>query len=269
MITLEQMDQLAGFIKDRYGIQLKPEKKAILAGRLDQELERLHFGSFTDYLLYVSQDSSGLAATELVNHITTNHTYFLREVEHFYHLRDQVLPVLEHTLPERDLRIWSAGCSSGEEPYTLAMLLSDYFGARSGGWDYRVLATDISQRVLSQAAKGEYGPRQLEGLPARWRKVFFREQNGVWLLNDELKKQVIFRRLNLMDTHFPFKKKMHIIFCRNVMIYFDSETRSRLVEKFTKLLEPGGYLFVGHSESLDRNRTSLSYIQPAVYRKER
>lgn len=267
-ITAEEFTRLAGFIKQKYGIHLKEEKKALLTGRLQHELEKYGFTSFTEYYNLVANNPEGQAAAGLVNRITTNHTYFMREEEHFRFFQEQVLPLLSMSLQKKDLRIWCAGCSTGEEPYTLTMLMQDYF-SRQGSWDTRILATDISGQALDTAVRGEYPEQHVAVLPEDWKKAYFRRTaEGSWMVKDELKAQVLFRRLNLMDPVFPFKKKMHVIFCRNVMIYFDAPTKQRLTDKFADLLEPGGYLFIGHSESLVRERTALRYVQPAVYRKE-
>lgn len=267
-ITAEEFARLAGFIRQKYGIHLKEEKKALLTGRLRQELERHRLATFSEYYQLVSDNPDGKIATELVNRITTNHTYFMREPEHFHFLVERVLPELALYVKDKDLRLWCAGCSTGEEAYTLAMLLQDYF-KRLGGWDTRVMATDISNQALDAAVRGEYPDPHMASVTNEWKKTYFcRTPKGDWMVKDELKAQVLFRRLNLMDEAFPFRKKLHVIFCRNVMIYFDAPTKQRLVDKFVELLEPGGYLFIGHSESLVRDRTALRYIQPAVYRKE-
>lgn len=267
-MTSEEFCQLADLIKSTYGIHLKQEKKVMLMSRLNQLLAQKQMSSYTEYFNYIKNDHTGGALSTLVDKVTTNHTYFMREVEHFYFFRDHVIPELAKTVRDRDLRIWSAGCSSGEEPYTLAMILCDYFSELRPRWDTKVLATDISSRVLNVAKKGHYHHDQLVKLPPQWREAYFRnldKDNAV--VGDHLRAEVIFRKLNLMDASFPFKRGFHSIFCRNVMIYFDSQTRQALINKFTKALEPGGYLFIGFSETLDKRETSLKYIMPSVYQK--
>ena len=212
---------------------------------------------------YIVNDKTGEAVVTLMNKITTNHTYFMREPEHFYFLRDTVLPYLKENVPSKDLRIWSAGCSSGEEPYTRAMILDEKL------WDSKILATDISNKALEEALKGVYSNTDISPLPPIWKKNYFQkydEENHV--VANAIKNEIIFRRYNLINQQFSFKKKFHVIFCRNVMIYFDSETRNELVNRFYDATEVGGYLFVGHSESLNREATKYKYIKPAVYRKE-
>jgi chemotaxis protein methyltransferase CheR len=214
-------------------------------------------------------DKTGKAATKLINKITTNHTFFMREVDHFNYFRDKILPNLEKTVRDKDLRVWSAGCSSGEEPTTLAMIVNDYFGKEKMWWDTKVLATDISDRILERAKSGQYSNEQLASLPMNWKTNYFKRINNEnSVLIDKLRNEIIYRKFNLMEDAFPFKKKFHVIFCRNVMIYFDNKTKAELVNKFYELTEPGGYLFIGHSESLNREGTRYKYVMPAVYRKE-
>lgn len=270
MITIKESEfrQLADLVKERFGIHLSDQKQALVTGRLQNVLVQKNFASFSEFYNYVVKDKSGEALRLLVDRITTNHTYFMREVSHFNYFRDKVLPYLAATVSSKDLRIWSAGCSSGEEPYTLAMLIADFFGSAKSQWDTKILATDISSRVMETAEQGIYFNEQLANLPDTWRKNYFRkldvERSS---LVDTIRKEVIVRKFNLMDP-FPFKKRFHVIFCRNVMIYFDAKTKMELVNKFYEYTEPGGYLFIGHSESLNREATAYRYMMPAVYRKE-
>ena len=214
-------------------------------------------------------DKSGEAAVAFINKITTNHTYFMREPEHFNYFRDKVLPYLKTTVTSRDLRIWSAGCSTGEEPYTLAMIIDEFLGPEKKNWDAKILATDISLKALDEARKGEYGSKEIEPVPASWKHNYFtRIDSETSAVCDSIKNEVIYRRFNLMDQTFSFKKKFHVIFCRNVMIYFNNETKHELVGRFYDATETGGYLFIGHAESLNRDQTKYKFIMPAVYRKE-
>jgi chemotaxis protein methyltransferase CheR len=148
------------------------------------------------------------------------------------------------------------------------MILDEFFGNEKMHWDTKVLATDISDKVLDDARKGIYGNKEIETIPAKWRLSYTRKINSAdAVFIDKIRNEVIFRKFNLMEAIFPFKKKLHVIFCRNVMIYFDDKTKNALVNKYYDLLEPGGYLFIGHSESLNRDETRFKYVQPAVYRK--
>jgi len=268
-ITKEEFRQLSDYIRVNYGIQLKEEKQALVNGRLQNVLLENHFKSFSEYYEHILRDKTGAAATTLINRITTNHTFFMREPEHFCYFRDAVLPYLKEHVASRDLRIWSAGCSSGEEPYTLAMLIDEFFGTEKKGWDARVLATDISEKVLSEAREGVYRNEELAALPPGWKLSYFRKVDaGRSAVSDRIRNEVIFRRFNLMSRTFPFRRKFHVIFCRNVMIYFGNDTRRELVDQFYDLTEPGGYLFIGHAESLGRDQSRYKFILPAVYRKE-
>lgn len=269
-ISQQEFKQIAEYVQVNYGINLSPEKKALLVGRLQNLLLQKGFASFSQYFNYLLADQTGEAAQQLINKLTTNYTFFLREAQHFDFLTKVVLPYLhEIEKKEKDLRIWSAGCSTGEEAYTLAMVLNDYFLQEIKLWETSILATDISQRALEIAKQGVYYNEQIKELPLEWQEKYFQllveEKSRV---KDNIKKQVIFRHFNLMNEQFPFKKKFHVIFCRNVMIYFDSATKRQLVEKFYNCTLPGGYLFIGHSEWLNKEEIKYKYIIPAVYRKE-
>lgn len=267
-ITEKEFIQLADYIKANYGINLKLEKQALVSGRLQNVLLQNNINNFSDYYNYIVSDKTGTAAITLIDKITTNHTFFMREMEHFSYFRENVLPNLVKTIGGKDLRIWSAGCSSGEEPYTIAMIIDEFFANERQNWDTKILATDISSKVLETAINGVYENDKIASLPSTWKmKCFNKLQDEKSILIDKIRNEVIFRKLNLMDKVFPFKKKFHVIFCRNVMIYFDYKTKMELIQKFYNFMEPGGYLFIGHSESLGRDETLYKYILPAVYRK--
>ena len=273
-ITEVEFQKLAEYIQRNYGIYLKKEKMALITGRLGNVLLAKNMKNFSEYFAYIISDQSGQAAVELMNKITTNHTFFMREEEHFSYLQNVALPYLTKSVKDKDLRIWSAGCSSGEEPYTIAMILDDYFGKDKIWWDTKVLATDISSNVLEEARKGQYTNEDIAHLPPQWRQKYFNcimsgsDSRECAELCQKIRNEVIFRKFNLMESVFPFKRKFHVIFCRNVMIYFDTETKKRLVDKLYDLTEDGGFLFIGHSESLNREQTRYKYIMPALYRKE-
>ena len=191
----------------------------------------------------------------------------MREEEHFRFFRDKILPELVIRVKSKDLRIWSAGCSSGEEPYTLAMIIDEFFGNEKFFWDTKILATDISSKVLDEAQKGVYRNEELAAIPKSWKLAYFSsydDENSV--ISDKIKDEVIFRRFNLMEK-FPFKRKFHVIFCRNVMIYFDEETKKNLIDKFYNCLEDGVYLFIVLSETLNRDPNKFKAVMPSVYRK--
>ena len=229
IITDKEFELLSKFIKFNYGINLKEEKKSLVMGRLQTVLYQKNMKSFSEYYEYISSDKTGKGVSDLINRITTNHTFFMRESIHFDFFKDKVLPKLKETVHDRDLRIWSAGCSSGEEPYTLAMLIDNYFGREKLFWNTEILATDISSQVLKIAKNGVYTNERIEPIPYEIRtKYFKRINNESSEVVEAIKKEVTFARLNLMNKSFPFTNKFHAIFCRNVMIYFNMEILHKL-----------------------------------------
>lgn len=261
-LTDREFSELVEYMKKNYGINLS-KKRLLIESRLFSVLTEKKVTSFSEYFDLVRRSGSDELNT-MLNKLTTNHTYFMREPGHFRFLKDVILPWQEKTNREHNLRIWSAGCSTGEEAYTAIMVMKDYFGLQK--WDYRILATDISTRVLEEARQGVYAPESLRDVPPRWKQRYFKEDGQTFLLSDEVKREVIFRELNLMEP-FPYSKPFDLIFCRNVMIYFDQETKNKLVAKFYNALKPGGYLFIGHSETIQRDTSDFQYIEPSIYRK--
>lgn len=267
-MTEEEFLRIYSFLKSRYGIDMS-RKKEIVQGRLENYIRNNNFGSYTEYMDAVEKDFSGGMEKELVNLLTTNHTYFMREFEHFDYMKTVVLPWLKQKeAMHRDLCIWCGASSSGEEPYMVAMLLKDFFGLEHEAWDTKVLATDISTDALKQATAGIYTREQVESLPEHWKRRFLRptQQGDKYEVTKELKDEVIFRQFNLMDP-FPFKRKMHIVFLRNVMIYFDTNTKRKLIQKVYDAMEPGGYLFVGRTETIERGSAPFQLVQPSIFRK--
>lgn len=267
MITDEEFQRIVTFMKQRYGIDLS-QKKVIVNGRLENYIKHHGYKNFDAFMDDVVHDTTGTHEKTLVNYLTTNHTYFMREFEHFDYFKGVVLPWLRAKEgAHKDLRIWCGAASTGEEPYMIAMVLSDFFGLERNQWDTKVLATDISTKALQQAMAGVYTADRIQSLPEQWRRHFFKQvAGGRYEVSPELKREVIFRQLNLMDP-FPFKKRMHTIFLRNVMIYFDEATKRDLTQRVYDALEPGGYLFIGTTETLDRTYTPFEIIQPSIFRK--
>lgn len=267
-ITRDEFNELSRYIQSHYGIYLKKEKQSLINARLSGILEQHSFRNFSEYYDYVQSDPTGQAVVLLIDKITTNYTFFLREAEHFTYLKEQVLPLWEKKSTTKDFRIWSAGCSSGQEPYTLAFILDEYFRDKPG-WSKKVLATDISSQMLKTAKQGIYSEESMENIPKIWRLKYF-QKNGEhrYEVSDHIKSEVLFSRFNLMSPEFSFKKKLHVIFCRNVMIYFDQKTKEELVRKFSEATESGGFLFISHTESLQGIRSDYEYVRPAVYRKK-
>lgn len=268
-MTDEEFDRIYRFLKSRYGIDMN-HKKEIVTGRMNNYLRANNWNSYGAFMDAMAKDQSGVLEKKLVNMLTTNHTFFMRESEHFDFMKETVLPWIKaKEAKTKDVRIWCGASSSGEEPYALEMLLAEFFGLDYAKWNTQLLATDISENVLRQAIAGVYSSEQVEVLPDAWRRRFFKKMPGGenYKVTDDLKKQLIFRKFNLMDP-FPFRRKMHVIFLRNVMIYFDDPTKAELVRKVYDTLEPGGYLFIGRTETLDRGSTPLTIVKPSIYRKQ-
>lgn len=270
MLEIKQEDfiRLQNFVHSNYGIDLS-KKKQLIQSRLHSTLQAHGFTDFSQYVNYIVKTKNNSDIENLLNKLTTNYTYFMREEEHFEFFRKTILPYLVATKKRKSLNIWSAGCSSGEEPYTISMVIKDFLGAQASQWDTRVLATDISTDVLAMAKKGEYEAESLKNLPDPWKRRFFRTSPttpGRVMVSDDLKNNVIFRTFNLMDP-IRFKTSFDVIFCRNVMIYFDQPTKDALVNRFYDATVPGGYLLIGHSESVNRAATRYDYVMPATYRK--
>lgn len=268
-ISEQEFIKFSNYIRSNFGISLSNKKVTFLTSRLGSILEKSNFKTFSEYYDHVTSDASGESVIEMINKITTNYTYFYREEKHFEYLREIVLPyIYEKEIKNRDLRIWSAGCSSGEEPYALQMIIKDFLADKPNSWDTKLLATDISTKALIKAQNGIYPLESIEKIPKSWKTKYFQIADPKNVeVRDIIKNEIIFKRFNLMNS-FPFKKKFHVIFCRNVMIYFDAKTKIDLINKFYEFTEPGGYLFIGHSESVDRAYSKYKYIQPAIYRKE-
>ncbi len=255
------------FVKERIGVDLS-QKRTLIEGRLEPHLAKKGFHDFAEYMGYIKQDASGKELEEMLSILTTHHTYFWREPVHFELYRDEVLPYLKKKeMVSKDLRIWSAAASTGEEPYTLAMLNKDFFGFEHDHWDTKVLATDVSTKVLEFAQRGVYSEEQVNVLPGQWKRLYFQKNgDGRFEVKPELKKEVLFRQFNLMNP-LPFRKPLHVVFIRNVMIYFEEDTKRQLLHRIVNVMEPGGYLFVGTTESVDRDDLGLEYVVPSVYRK--
>ncbi len=265
-LTDEDFRIIVTHIKNEFGIDLS-HKRLLIEGRLAFTVNALGFNNFHEYIVYVMGNKSSEDYKNFLNKLTTNHTYFMREWDHFQYLMDVVLPYIEKTVVDHDVRIWSAGCSFGNEPYNLAMCIDKYFGERKGDWDLKILATDISTKALTAAKTGIYKASALEEMPPDWIVKYFKKvDNEHYQVIDSIRKEVVFRYLNLMED-FNHKKPFDLILCRNVMIYFDSDTRTRLIDKFYEETKPGGYLFIGHAENITKN-TKYTMIKPSIFRKQ-
>ena len=264
-ITDEDFQRLVRFIHENYGIDLS-KKRQLITSRLSQSLKARGYTDFKSFLEHLFTARAPQDLELVLNKLTTNYTYFLREKDHFSFFQQTVLPELaQRHQKDKVLAIWSAGCSSGEEPYTLSMCLKEYFGAQASQWDTRVLATDISQQAMAKAKEAVYQPPA--DMPADWlRRYFVQDRPGTqYTVAPAIRSNVIFRTFNLMDP-IRFRLKFDVIFCRNVMIYFDQATRDALVRRFYNAMLPNAYLFISHSESLGQTPL-FRMVAPAVYRR--
>jgi chemotaxis protein methyltransferase CheR len=266
----EDYDFLCRLIYEHSRIHLGPDKKILVASRLGKRLREHGLNSYSEYCELLRSPAGPEEMTFLIDRISTNHTTFYREMKHFDFLRDAVIPLWRAARRGEPFRIWSAASSSGEEPYTIAIHLAEHFApAESGRWT--IDATDISTRVLEIAQRGVYEVERLASIaPEVLRRHFQRGSNqwaGHFRVKDELRQRVTFRHINLLEANYPFAHAFDLIFCRNVMIYFDRPTQETLVRQLADKLVPGGHLLVGHSESLSGVRHNLRLVQPAVYHK--
>jgi len=270
-ITDTEFLQIRRLVYDLCGINLTDGKKELVKTRLGKRIRNGPFKSFQDYYQYVLSDESGQELVHMLDSITTNYTFFFREQGHFDYLRQNVLPELIHKrkMTERKLRFWSAACSSGEEPYSIAITILESI-EQPYLWDISVLATDISTKVLKVAETGIYPASRLQNLTDSLTKKYFLKGEGAWKdymkVKDELRKLVQFRRANLIEPFDP-PQPFDCIFCRNVMIYFDKKTQRELIHRLYECLNEGGILLVGHSESLTGIEHPFKYVRPSVYRK--
>ena len=250
-LSEEEFKRFARLIYDESGIFLKDSKITLLSNRLRKRLQALRLESFADYYDYIYKlTDKSKEIEQLIDVVSTNETYFFRNERQFEALSQVCLPELAKRKKEKRLRIWSAGCSTGEEPYTLAICVLDT-GVLFSGWEIEIIATDVAPSVLDFARKGEYSGRRIEKVPEATLKKYFTQDGEypeVFHVNDPVKKLVRFHYLNLFKN--PYPADLDVIFCRNVMIYFDREYQRRLIAGFARVLSPQGYLFVGHSETL-------------------
>ncbi|HSM88810.1 MAG TPA: protein-glutamate O-methyltransferase, partial [Desulfobacterales bacterium] len=254
----KQFQKISDMVYRTAGINLKEGKEALVRSRLMKRLRVLGMSRVEDYIEFIDSDQGTGEVAALIDVMTTNKTSFFREVDHFHFLREQVLPGLNRTR----VRFWSAACSSGEEPYTLAILLREHLPDVERK-DVRILATDISRRMLDKALQAVYPQDVVDEVPSpAYRKYFTaqrKDRSGSWQVTAEARALVHFTYLNLMDP-WPMKGPFQVIFCRNVMIYFDKPTQQELINRFWDYLEPGGHLFVGHSEGLSSVKHRFRYV---------
>lgn len=260
---------ISEIIHGKAGIVLNVNKKNMVYSRLARRLRELRLSTFSDYCALLRSDGGTVEMGFLINALTTNLTKFFREAHHFDHLVQTAMPEFEAKAAktgEKRLRVWSAGCSSGEEPYSIAIALRQGF-PRLGSWDARILATDLDTSMVAKAREGVYGREAIADLPANTlARSFTRLQNkgGAMCVIEEIKQLIAFKQLNLLD-HWPMTGKFDVIFCRNVMIYFDEPTRDKLIKRFHELLKPGGWLYIGHSETLLDRHSNFTLTGRTTY----
>ena len=270
VLTDKQFQMIRGLVYDHCGINLHDGKKELVRARLAKRLRLGGFATFPEYMKHVFSDKTGKEFSILIDALSTNLTGFFREMQHFEFLSREFLPhLLERKRNQRDfkLRCWSAGCSSGEEPYSIAITLLEAVAGR-GSWDVKVLATDISTTILERAQAGVYGEDRIKPVSPALRHKYLQAQTfkgeKVFTVGKPLRDVVIFKYLNLMKE-WPIRRKLDFMFCRNVMIYFDKPTQEALINRYWDVLDSGGILFTGHSESLAGIDHKFKYIQPTIY----
>jgi len=271
-LTARDYRRLCELIYEQAGICLNEEKRTMLEGRIRRRVKALEMPSYRAYCEYLF-DEGGLAEelVPLLDVVTTNKTDFFREPRHFEFLAERALPEwMASGDPRRSYRIWSAPCSSGEEPYTMAMVLNEFAG-RNPGFDYRILGTDLSTAVLEKAVRAVYSEEVIAPVPTLLKRKYFlrsRDKETAQVrVTPELRGKVDFQRLNFMDDVYEVEGRFAAIFCRNVLIYFDRTTQERILGKLLRHLMPGGYLFVGHSETLHDMCLPVKPVAPALYRR--
>jgi chemotaxis protein methyltransferase CheR len=268
----EEFRLYSDFIRKKFGISLPDTKKNLLETRLNKLLRLYQLNSFDELFYLIKKDRTLETLSNVVDRISTNHTYFYREKEHYNFLKKEIKHLLDLQSQDRygEFRIWIAGCSFGDEPYTFALYLNDLNKFNSRKINYRVLATDISKEALEMAEMGVYPFERLEKLPKHLRlQGFNNTEEGLFSVKNEFRNRILFRRLNLISESFPFKKKFHLISCRNVMIYFNEETKKKLLKRFYDHLDDDGILFIGHSESIGKDSPYFSSIEPSIFKKKK
>jgi chemotaxis protein methyltransferase CheR len=260
--------KIVALVRERAGIVLGERKRDLVYGRLARRLRKLGFKAFSDYCAHLESPEGAPECRMMVNAITTNLTGFFREPHHFEFLANELLPALvrSRSAMDRRLRIWSAGCSSGEEPYSIAMIVRNALGD-DGRWDAKILATDIDTQMVATAEAGCYAADRVASIPPAMQRQFVRQVDEQTVaMADALKSMIVFKPLNLFDD-WPMQGPFDAIFCRNVIIYFDMDAKRILFDRFADILTPGGWMFIGHSESLFRVTERFRHIGRTIHRR--
>lgn len=266
-----EFDFIRSLVYERSRISLSSDKRELVSARLGKRLRATNLPTIGDYCRLLQSPGQEAELSNLIDAISTNHTFFFRENAHFDFLRKTAVPEMQaRATKERwsQFRVWSAACSTGEEPYSIAITLSECLAS----WSWQIEATDISHRVLEKGTAGIYRSETIDRLPKNVVQTHFQRgfgpQDGNYRAKSTLRDRIRFQQLNLLEGEPPFTELFHVIFCRNVMIYFDRPTQEELIAKLVRRLVPGGYLFVGHAESLTALRHTLQTVRPAVYRRD-
>ncbi len=265
-MTISDADftKMVRFVQSNYGIDLS-QKRQLITGRLSASIRQRGYASFADFVNHLLKTKSEEDLTLLLDKLTTNYTFFMREQDLLNYFKNTIIPeIVQRHQKDKTLAIWSAGCSTGEEPYNISMYLMDYLGAQASAWDTRLLATDISSRALTAAKRATY--ELPETIPGDWkRKYFVPNADGSFTVAPVIRNNVIFQPFNLMEP-IKFRRKFDVIFCRNVMIYFDRPTKDALVQRFYDATVRGGYLLISFSENLSAN-APYRRVAPATFQK--
>jgi chemotaxis protein methyltransferase CheR len=265
----EVFGKLSCYIEKQSGIQMPVAKKTMLEGRLRRRLRELGMSTFDEYCDFLFSRTGSSEIVHMLDAVTTNKTEFFREPLHFEYLRQTILPEFIKKHQGEVFNIWSAGCSTGEEPYTIAVVLSE-FARTTPAFRFSVFATDLSTTVLEKARQAIYTEDKISHIPAELQKKYFARSRDrskkLVRVSARLRAAVEFRRLNFMSTSYPLHNRFHVIFCRNVMIYFDRETKKTILHRLCGTLKPGGYFILGHSESITTIETPLTQVAPTVHR---
>lgn len=270
-LTEMEFSKIRRLVYDQCGIYLSDGKKELVKARLNQRIKGGRFKSFQEYYQYIVQDHSGQELIHLLDSISTNFTFFFREGKHFEFLRSEFIPemITQKQSRMKKIRFWSAGCSSGEEAYSIAMTVLETI-ENPRQWEISILATDLSTKVLRIAEQGIFPLERIRSIPDPLIRKYFLKGNHPWkdyvMVKENLKRYIQFKRLNLKEP-FHFKEPFDCIFCRNVMIYFDKNIQMKLIHRFYHCLEEGGFLLIGHSESLTGLPHPFQYVRPAIYKK--
>lgn len=270
-ISDEEFQTLVELVYKEAGIMLQ-QKRDLVNARLATLVRKKKFSGPREIIQQLMDDKTGNVLVELIDALSTNVTHFFREDHHFNFMREKFLPdLVRRKKAENDtaIRIWSAACSTGTEPYTIAIVAKEFFNSFLG-WDFKILATDISTKVLEIGGRGVYSEKDVQSVPKALLIRYFSKMGGrkvenEYQISQELRNLITFRRFNLLTSEYPFTKKFDLIFCRNVMIYFDQPTKTQILYSFQKHLHPHGYLFTGHAESLGRSVKGFRHVEPAIY----